>query len=73
MPSGGAVQQRPTLEQEVAKFKGFSVVDGEAVTPENKEDLNPVAGKNVTDKEKAALASNDKKTELKVVPVKLTD
>jgi hypothetical protein len=39
---------RPTVEQEMAAFKGFSVQDGETVTPENPEDLNPVAGKNMS-------------------------
>jgi hypothetical protein len=29
MPVGDAVQHRPTLEQEMAEFKGFSTVDGE--------------------------------------------
>lgn len=75
MPLGGAVQARPTLEQEVAKFKGFSVNEGETITPDKPEDLNPVKGKNMTAKEQEALDANTKKpaTELKVVPVKLTD
>jgi hypothetical protein len=29
MPVGDAVQKFPTLEQEMAEFKGFSTVDGE--------------------------------------------
>lgn len=30
MPTGDAVQTRPTLEEEMGKFKGFSTTDGEA-------------------------------------------
>lgn len=71
MPLGGAVQQRPTVEQEMAKFKGFSTNEGENITPENKEDLNPVAGKNQTVKEAATLAANDKPA--KVATAKLSD
>ena len=74
MPRGDAVQSRPTIEQEMATFKGFAVNDGETITDPAKEDLNPVKGKNTTDKEVAALAANATKTPTtKIEPVKLTD
>ncbi len=39
---------RPTVEQEMAAFKGFSTNDGDTITPEKPEDLNPVTGKNMS-------------------------
>ena len=39
---------RPTVEQEMAAFKGFSSKDGDTITNDNPEDLNPVAGKNMS-------------------------
>jgi hypothetical protein len=67
------------MEQEMAAFKGFSTNNGEVMTPDKPEDLNPVAGKTLSVEEKAAadkvaaakLATD--KTALKAVPVKLTD
>jgi hypothetical protein len=41
-----AVAARPTVEQEMAAFKGFSTENGETITKDKPEDLNPVAGKN---------------------------
>lgn len=48
---------RPTLEQEMSTFKGFSTNNGETITADKPEDLNPVAGKNQTVAETAALAA----------------
>ena len=59
---------RPTVEQEMSVFKGFSTQNGETITPENKEDLNPVTGKNMSAaeieaaKEKAAAPAKAKET-----------
>lgn len=79
MPASG-LQTRPTVEQEMSRFKGFSSNNGETITPETPEDLNPVAGKNVTAKEAEVAAASAKKTgvtETKAVPAvkveKLTD
>lgn len=47
MPIGDAVQERPTLEQEMAKFKGYSTTDGEVSTGEQ------------TPAETATLAANE--------------
>lgn len=54
MSRGDAVQAVPTVEEEMAKFSGFSTSDGATITKEMPEDLNPVAGKNTTAKEDAA-------------------
>jgi|GEM_PF-4063836 len=51
MPRGDAVQTVPTVEEEMAKFSGFSTNDGKTITKEAPEDLNPVAGKNTSAKE----------------------
>jgi hypothetical protein len=56
MPRGDAVQDRPTVEDEMAKFQGFAVNDGETITADKPEDLNPVAGKNTTPAEDKAAA-----------------
>ena len=69
---------RPTVEQEMAVFKGFSTENGETITKDKPEDLNPVAGKNQTAAEIAAAAkTGDKapaaKTEAAKEPAKLTD
>ena len=47
---------RPTVEQEMAAFKGFSTNNGDTITAETPEDLNPVSGKNMTAEELAAVA-----------------
>jgi hypothetical protein len=51
-----AAQERPTPEQEMAKFTGEAIKDGEKISPEKPEDLNPVAGKNTTPEEDKAIA-----------------
>jgi hypothetical protein len=55
--SNEAETGRPTLEQEMASFKGFSTNNGETITPETPEDLNPVAGKNQSAAEIVAAAA----------------
>ena len=70
---------RPTIEQEMAVFKGFSTENGETITKDKPEDLNPVAGKNQTAAEIAAAAAKASekapaaKTEPAKEPAKLTD
>jgi hypothetical protein len=51
---------RPTVEQEMAAFKGFSTNDGDTITPEKPEDLNPVTGKNMTAAEIEAAKGKEK-------------
>ena len=51
---------RPTIAEEVAKFTSFATNDGETITKDKPEDLNPVAGKNTSkaeDDRAAALAA----------------
>jgi len=48
MPRGDAVQSRPTIEQEMAKFKGFSTTDGEVSKGEPTEDEKRVLAANST-------------------------
>lgn len=69
---------RPTVEQEMATFKGFSTENGETITPENPEDLNPVAGKNLSTAELAKVnegktGKEAAKTATAKAPAKLTD
>jgi hypothetical protein len=71
---------RPTVEQEMSAFKGFSTKDGDTITPETPEDLNPVAGKNMSAAEIEAAKTNDataktvaKTAEAAKEPVLLTD
>jgi hypothetical protein len=52
MPTGDGVQKRPTLEQEVAKFTGFTTQEGEIVDPKA-ENLNPTA-QNISPQERQA-------------------
>lgn len=73
-----AVASRPTVEQEMAAFKGFSTENGETITDPSKEDLNPVAGKNMTAEEisKAAEKAGESKEKTPAAaktPDKLTD
>ena len=54
MPTGDAVQERPTMEQEIAKFKGFSMTNGEisdgSQTDEETERLAEIAAQEARDK-----------------------
>lgn len=52
--SNEAATGRPTVDQEMAVFKGFSTENGETITKDKPEDLNPVAGKNMSAAEIAA-------------------
>lgn len=75
MSTGDAVQHVPTVADEMAKFSGFAVKDGETIDV-TKEDLNPMDNKGTTDAEARALASNSGKKEApaaKVVVTSLTD
>lgn len=76
MPRGDQ-NATPTVEQEMAKFTGFAQKDGETITPEQPENLNPTL-----DGAAAAAKAGDKtaeKTETKTAPAaaakveKLTD
>lgn len=82
MPRQDPENVRPTVEEEMAKFSGFSQKDGVAITEENPEDLNPVAGKNTTEAEDKALADKaaaektakgEKTEKVAVAPTKLSD
>lgn len=53
MPSGDAVSQRPSLDDEMSRFKGFSTKDNEPLNPGD-EDLKDAGGKQLTDDEKKA-------------------
>jgi hypothetical protein len=48
MPRGDAVQERPTVADEMAKFSGFSTKDGDTIDAKT-ENLNPVTGKAADD------------------------
>lgn len=52
MPTGDAVQKRPSFDEEANKFKGYTTNDGEIVDPKT-ENLNPVA-QNISDSERKA-------------------
>jgi hypothetical protein len=77
--SNEAETGRPTVEQEMATFKGFSTENGETITPDKPEDLNPVAGKNLSAAEivaksvKEAAAKPAASKEAAKPNVKLTD
>lgn len=58
MPTGDAVQQRPSAEQEMAKFGGYTMRNGEVIDPKA-EDLNPVEGKDLSEEEQQAIAARE--------------
>lgn len=58
MPRGDAVQNRPTVADEMAKFTGFSTLDGEVVAAD-KENLNPTTGKASDDGKPAEKKADD--------------
>lgn len=58
--SNEAEVSRPTVEQEMSVFKGFSTENGETITPDKPEDLNPVVGKNMTAAEIEAAKGKEK-------------
>ena len=58
MPFGDAVQKRPTVEQEIAKFKSFATSDGEPSDGKPTDHENAVAAVNTDGAEATAEAAN---------------
>lgn len=79
MPSGDAVQKRPTVDEQVAQFKSYATNNGQVITKENPENLNPITGKPrgeaapETKKEDAPATKDGKAAAKPAAPVKLSD
>lgn len=74
MPRGDAVQAQPTVAEEMAKFSGFAVKDGETVTKPEDENLNPTLdGKAAAKVETKPAAKADDKPAAAAKVEKLTD
>jgi hypothetical protein len=72
MPRGDAVQAQPTVAEEMAKFSGFAVKDGETVTKPDDENLNPTLDGAAAATKVAPAAKTDAKAPAAKVE-KLTD